>query len=61
MKPAWLTAFLARDRLNAARDRRQALIGFERELDRRLALRRAARLERNPHKRGWITRGINAS
>jgi hypothetical protein len=25
MKPAWLTAFLARDRLNAARDRRQAL------------------------------------
>lgn len=34
---------------------------LERDLDRRLALRKAARLERNPHKRGWITRGLNAS
>lgn len=33
---------------------------FERDLDRRLALRRAARQEPNPHKRGWITRAINA-
>lgn len=88
MKPAWLTAFIARPRLNAARDRRQALrcidtaspIGswqavldsgahsitvlpdahsFEAALNRRLALRKAARLEANPHKRGWITRAIN--
>ena len=34
---------------------------LERDLDRRLALRKAARLERNPHKRGWITRAINRS
>jgi hypothetical protein len=30
-----------------------------RELDARLALRKAARLEPNPHRRGHITRGIN--
>lgn len=33
---------------------------FERDLDRRLAARRAARQESNPHRRGWITRAINA-
>lgn len=60
MKPAWLTAYLARPRLNAARDRRQALIREERKLDARLALRKAARLEPNAHRRGHITRAINA-
>lgn len=30
------------------------------DLDARLALRKAARLEKNPHKRGHITRAINA-
>lgn len=34
---------------------------MERDLDRRLALRKAARLERNPHKRGHLTRAINRS
>lgn len=34
---------------------------LERDLNRRLALRKAARRERNPHKRGWITRAINRS
>lgn len=53
MKPAWLTAFLARDS-------RQRLIAEERRLDARLALRKAARLEPDPHKRGHITRAINA-
>lgn len=33
---------------------------LERDLNRRLALRKAARLEKNPHKRGHITRAINA-
>lgn len=33
---------------------------FERDLDRRLAARKAARQESNPHKRGHITRKINA-
>lgn len=30
------------------------------DLDARLALRKAARLEPDPHKRGWLTRAINA-
>ena len=30
------------------------------DLDARLALRKAARQETDPHKRGWITRAINA-
>lgn len=34
---------------------------LERDLDRRLALRKAARRERNPHKRGHLTRAINRS
>lgn len=33
---------------------------LERDLAERLAHRKAARLEPNPAKRGWITRGINA-
>ena len=33
---------------------------FERDLDRRLALRKAARQEANPWKRGHITRKLNA-
>lgn len=34
--------------------------GFAEQLERRLAARKAARLEPNPHKRGHITRAINA-
>lgn len=30
------------------------------DLDARLALRKAARREKDPHKRGWLTRAINA-
>ena len=30
------------------------------DLDARLALRKAARQEPDPHKRGWLTRAINA-
>lgn len=34
---------------------------LERDLNRRLALRKAARQESNPHKRGHLTRAINRS
>lgn len=32
---------------------------IERQLNDRLAKRKAARLEKNPHRRGWIIRKLN--
>ena len=60
MIPQWLHLWLTRNRFNAARDRRQAAVRMDRELDQRLALRKAARLEPDPWKRGHITRRLNA-
>lgn len=48
-----------RRRSDGRMEPRKSAAEIERELSERFALRKAARLEKNPHKRGWLTRKLN--